>query len=406
MTKSIQKSPLKILAILPALIPSSIILVVEPLLYLAKAKKVNLRVRLEGLYVSSLDLKWADGIVFCRNTDPAFDPILEQVLMAHKPYIYEIDDNFFELPLDVNGGEYHRAPEQIAQLEKYLTNASLVRVYSLPMETRTRQYTSRVKLVKAPVNLSSIPAVPPHRNSERLKLVYTTSRSVEDDLSQILVNDLKRILTEYADLIEVHFWGYVPKELKGYPSVKFHSFISDYKKYIQTFYQQGYDIGLAPMRNDLFYRSKTNNKFREFGACWIAGIYSNSEIYANCVEAGKTGLLVSNADGEWYKAILALMQDTSLRQAIQKNTRALVECECSLDPFASLLWEDIQGIVEEVKATADPKNNRTQTSDPMDPGGILVHKFQKVNESVKTFGVIYTLGWMLRSVKRDLENLV
>ena len=105
MMKSTIKSPIKVLAILPALIPSSIILVVEPLIHLVKLEKVNLRVRLENIYVRSSDLKWADIIVFCRNTDPAFDNVLEHVLADHKPYIYEIDDNFFELPLDVYGSK-------------------------------------------------------------------------------------------------------------------------------------------------------------------------------------------------------------------------------------------------------------------------------------------------------------
>jgi len=68
----------KILAILPALIPSSIILVVEPLMHLLKLRKIELRVRLENFYVRSADMEWADLIVFCRNTEPANDGVLEK----------------------------------------------------------------------------------------------------------------------------------------------------------------------------------------------------------------------------------------------------------------------------------------------------------------------------------------
>jgi len=87
MMKSRTISSIKVLAILPALIPSSIILVVEPLIHLAKLEKVSLRVRLENMYVHPSDLEWADIIVFCRNTDPAFDSNLEHALVVHKPYI-------------------------------------------------------------------------------------------------------------------------------------------------------------------------------------------------------------------------------------------------------------------------------------------------------------------------------
>ena len=403
MMKSTIKSPIKVLAILPALIPSSIILVVEPLIHLVKLEKVNLRVRLENMYVRSSDLKWADIIVFCRNTDPAFDNVLEHVLADHKPYIYEIDDNFFELPLDVYGSKYYRAPEQIAQLEKYITHASLVRVYSLPMETRVKRYTSRVEVLKAPVNLDFIPSTPPHRTSQKLKLVYTTSRMIGDDLSPILVKDLTRIINEYKNSIEVHFWGYIPKQFEQLPSVKFHRFKLNYQKYIKAMYQQGYDIGLAPMKNDLFHRSKTNNKFREFGACWIAGIYSTCEVYASCVEPGKTGLLVSNEEGEWYKAITTLLEDAELRWSIQNNTRSVIEQEYPLDTYASLLWDHINLVLQDPLISAESKNIPTQILGFAYITNLTILKLRKIHESVKESGFILTIRHILQSIERYIE---
>ena len=337
----------KILAILPALIPSSIILVVEPLIYLLKLRNIELRVRLENFYVRSSDIEWADLIVFCRNTEPANDGILKKIIFCKKPYIYELDDNFFELSLDSPEGIYHRAKERIAQLVRYIINADLVRVYSLPLEMRIKQYTENARLVKTPVNLYSIPDAPPDSGSKKLKIVFSTSRTIADELSQIFVKDLIRVINEFDDAIEVHFWGFVPEELKGFPSVKFHHFMPNYQKYMRNIYRQGYDIGLAPMKNDVFHNSKTNNKFREYGACWIAGIYSNSEVYSSCVEDGVTGVLVSNDEGEWYKAIVRIMKDVEMRKAIQMQARAVVEKEYSLEIFAEILLNDINSVLRE-----------------------------------------------------------
>jgi glycosyltransferase involved in cell wall biosynthesis len=339
--------PIKILAILPALIPSSIILIVEPLLYLAGLGKVEVRVRLEHLYVRASDLEWADLVVFCRNTEPAYNDILQRVLALKKPYLYELDDNFFELPLNSPEGRYHRTSERIDQLVRYITDADLVRVYSLPLQTRAKQYTLNATFVKAPVNLFSIPNIPPYSGSGRLKIVFSTSRTIADDLSQIFVKDLIRVINEFGNTIEVHFWGFMPEELKHFPSVKFHRFLPNYQKYMRKMYRQGYDIGLAPMKNDVFHNSKTNNKFREYGACWIAGIYSNSEVYSNCVEDGVTGLLVSNDEGEWYQAIVRMMMDVELRKAIQLQARAIVEKEYSLEKFTEILLNDINTVLRE-----------------------------------------------------------
>lgn len=336
----------KILAILPGLNPSSIILVVEPLMFLLDLGRIELRIRLERLDVCLSDMEWADLVVFCRNTEPDYD-FAGRSMSLGKPYIYELDDNLFELPINAPEGIYHLAPERFVQLEKYIKNANLVRVYSSPLETSVRFYTSKVKFIKAPVNLFSIPSLAPTRRSRKLKIVFSTSRTIADELSQIFVKDLIRVINEFDDAIEVHFWGFVPEELKDFPSVKFHHFMPNYQKYMRNIYRQSYDIGLAPMKNDVFHNSKTNNKFREYGACWIAGIYSSSEVYSNCVEDGVTGVLVSNDEGEWYKAIVRIMKDVEMRKAIQIQARAVVEKEYSLEIFAEILLNDINSVLRE-----------------------------------------------------------
>ena len=78
------------------------------------------------------------------------------------------------------------------------------------------------------------------------------------------------------------------------PNVHHHGLICRYDRYLRRFSRGGYDIGLAPLPDDAFYRSKTNNKFREYGASGIAGIYSHNEVYAHCVEHEVSGLLVAN----------------------------------------------------------------------------------------------------------------
>jgi glycosyltransferase involved in cell wall biosynthesis len=401
---------MKILAVLPAVMPSTTILVIEPLLYLFDLGKIELRVRLEALDVRLSDLEWADLIIFCRNTEPAYD-MVENLLALGKPYVYELDDNFFELTPDTSRSKYHRAPERIAQLEKYLKHAMLVRVYSAPLEARVRQVASNVKLVKAPAILYSIPAMPPQRRSKKLKILFSTSRTVSDNLSQIFIKDLTRVLQEYPDNLEVHFRGFLPEELRAFPSVKFHRFISNYQKYLQKTYEESYDIGLAPMIDDLSHNSKTNNKFREYGACWIAGIYSNAELYASCVEDGKTGLLVSSEEGAWYTAMIKLMKDAELRQSIQKQARTVVEQEYSLDAYAELLLADIKRILQSsakyLAAKSFHETRRVTSADH--PGrrsiftrtiGILANALIKLYRSIREHGLVLTIRLILEQIER------
>jgi hypothetical protein len=205
------------------------------------------------------------------------------------------------------------------------------------------------------------------------------------------------VINEFDDAIEVHFWGFVPEELKGFPSVKFHHFMPNYQKYMRNIYRQGYDIGLAPMKNDVFHNSKTNNKFREYGACWIAGIYSNSEVYSNCVEDGVTGVLVSNDEGEWYKAIVRIMKDVEMRKAIQMQARAVVEKEYSLDIFAEILLNDINTVLREFVQKETIRVDNVQKTENV--------KFENENKPKSLFLRLFDLiRFSFGKMRRSLNN--
>lgn len=400
----------KILAILPAIIPSTTILVVDPLIYLLDSGKIELRVRLEKFDTHLSDIEWADLVIFCRNVEP-IGGILERILATDKPYIYELDDNFFELPLDTPEGKYYRDPNRLSMLEKYIKYASLVRVYSPPLEDRIRQYTSKVISVKAPVNLNHLPSTPPQRDPRKIKIVFSTSRTVADNLAQIFMADLIRIIHEYGNNVEVHFWGYMPAELKGVRSVKLHRFMSNYPKYLRTIYEMGYDIGLAPLKDDLFHNSKTNNKFREYGACWTAGIYSNVDVYKSCVEDGKTGLLVSTEKGAWYEAIKKLINDPARRKRIQEEARILVEWEYAMDTFALLLLDDINRVLaihlDRNKAKKYSDQNKIVVNDRASISRnliqlieVLLYGAQKVLRSIQNNGLRLSIRLALEQFER------
>ncbi len=400
----------KVLAILPAIIPSTTILVVDPLMHLLDLEKINLRVRLEKFDIQLSDLEWADLVIFCRNVEP-IDSVLERLLTIGKPYIYELDDNFFELPLDTPEGIYYRDINRITMLEKYIRHANLVRVYSSPLENRVREYTSKVNSVKAPVNMGYIPSTPPLRNPQKIKIVFSTSRTAFDKLTQIFMGDLIRILREYGDDVEAHFWGYMPVELRGLRSVKFHRFMSNYPKYMRTIYNSGYDIGLAPMKNDLFHNSKTNNKFREYGACWVAGVYSNAEVYTSCVANNRTGLLVSNEEDAWYRAIKKLIDDPLLRESIQVEARAFVEKEYALNTFALSLMNDInQTLTTSPNTPVSKQFSDSSTAAINGRAGMenvvarliktSLSRIQRAPKSIQDYGLMLTIRLVFEQMER------
>ena len=181
---------------------------------------------------------------------------------------------------------------------------------------------------------------------------------------------------------------------------------------MKKIYRQGYDIGLAPLKNDIFHNSKTNNKFREYGACGIAGIYSNSDVYANCVENGVTGILVSNEEGEWYKAIFQMIDDVKLRRAIQRQARITIEKDYSLVTFSEVLLSDINLTIrdhleKEIVGVAEiQKLKKTNDINKLKPKNlwlkilnIINFVFGKISKLLKKYGLLFTIRLTIVEIK-------
>jgi hypothetical protein len=169
----------------------------------------------------------------------------------------------------------------------------------------------------------------------------------QDHLADIFLPALERILNKYSKKIEVDFWGMKPKGIAASPNVHVNRYIGNYDRFLRNFSKAGYDIGLAPMQDDLFHRSKTNNKFREYGACGIAGIYSNIDVYSSCVVDEETGLLVSNSSDSWFEAAARLIENPELRGEIGKQSKEYVRLHYSQKIFEELFWRQIQQIISD-----------------------------------------------------------
>jgi hypothetical protein len=333
----------RILAVLPGFIPSTMITVVKPLVNMHRAGRIFARIMLEW-QAKRKDIAWADAIVFCRNTDPRYAPLLAAANARGTPVIYDLDDNLFDLPPDCAELARLRETSRQAMLEKYLKTAALVRVYSQPLADRVATLNPRIAQIFAPVDLSLMPPLSDDRPLGPIKIVYATSRT-QDALHTIFWPALVRILSRYAGRVEAHFCGCRPPQNVTLPGIRHHGLICQYDRYLRCFSRAGYDIGLAPLPDDDFYRSKTNNKFREYGACGIAGIFSCNEVYCRCVRHEVSGLLVANADDDWYRAIERLIVDESLRMRIRRQAWQYVSEHHAQERFEQLFLEQLHGVL-------------------------------------------------------------
>jgi glycosyltransferase involved in cell wall biosynthesis len=330
-----------ILAIIPSFIPSINIGIINPMLFLQKKGKINFKVTLPSLFKLSL-LENVDCIVFCRNSFPNDEWILNEVIQREIPYIYEIDDNFFEIPYNIEIGRIHRNPVNLSSFINFISYASLVRTYSDLLAQDAGFYNKKIEINRVYFDTNLTSGLN-REKSNKLKIVYATSR-MADEQQDIFTEALKNIAKNYLQKVEIYFWGppIVDEELKQLNNVFHLAPIYNYEKFIKKFYEMGFDIGLAPIFEGRFFNSKTNNKYREYSACKIAGIYSNQDLYKNCINHEENGLLVENNPISWYQAIEKLIIDDTLRNKIIEESYTDIEVNYSFEHYCNIWMQSIE----------------------------------------------------------------
>lgn len=335
----------KVLAILPSLIPSTIISIIRPLTYLCYKKQIQLRIEMETNLRPDCR-EWPDIVILCRNTSPTLNPYLDTWYEKRIPIIYDIDDNFFNIPL--NSSDFARTIRQEPHqrtLSRIIKQASLVRVYSHPLREHISSITPLVEMVRPPLDWELIKPIRKPDSQSAVKIVYATSRTKEDELAEIFLPALRRIMDGHKSTVSIYFLGSNPLKELDDKRIHFQPFRLNYKTYLEKFSSAGYDIGLAPLRDDVFHRSKTNVKYREYGASRIAGIYSDVDVYSDWIKNGENGLLVKNTEESWFQALEKLIVDKDLRNRIQENAYKDVRKNFSQEQFIKKWFEQIQQVL-------------------------------------------------------------
>lgn len=315
-----QSRILNILVVIPGLIPSVSIGILRPLISLEKSGIVKIRLRPSNIKLGlEYDTSWCDIAVFCRNCELTDLEVLYRLKSKGKKIIYDIDDNFFEIPINLPIGRYHRSFHRLYVVKRFYELADIVRVYTLPMFHQASLYGQNVNLVKSYFDSSLLEGITP-LEPKKIKIAYPTNRIDDPKLESMLFEIIEKTALHFSEKVEIHLWrSNLPERIQSLPNIYVNTPSHSYEDFIQQFYKSGFSIGLAPLIDGVFFQSKTNNKYREFGGCKIAGIYSNLSPYTECVHNNTNGLLVENSVNAWIAAIKKLVNDVELRKEIVFN---------------------------------------------------------------------------------------
>ena len=103
--------------------------------------------------------------------------------------------------------------------------------------------------------------------------------------------------------------------------------------------QDRWHIGVAPLIDDEFNRSKSPIKAMDYAALGVAVVASDVPAYRGMVRHNETGLLVPNEPEAWQQALRAVILDPRLRHELAERARATLFAEHTVGATAHV-WLD------------------------------------------------------------------
>ena len=130
---------------------------------------------------------------------------------------------------------------------------------------------------------------------------------------------LRRLTDEYD--IKVVFVGCLIDEIKDIlPDAIFISGERDHVRWRDLWNRMPIDIGIAPLIDTSFNRSKSSIKYFEYSLRKIPAVYSWVEPYLEVVRENRTGYL-AQSEVEWYEKLKRLIESPKLREKMAENAR-------------------------------------------------------------------------------------
>jgi glycosyltransferase involved in cell wall biosynthesis len=295
-------------------------------------------------------LAWADVIVTQRGfPQPSTRHLLEPILAAGKPVVYETDDCLPEVP-DFLGKPHYRewGPELIAwvkRVDAVTVPTQALADYFAPHARRIHVLPNYLSSRTRPASLATA-RVPTAGN---IDIGYAGNPGHRGDLA-LVAAPLGRVLERHPE-VRVTFFGAAPDGFA--PSARVRIVPPDFR--YETFPARlaalGFDFALAPLVDNPFNRCVSNLKYLEYGALGIPGIFSRMPAYESVVE-GRTGLLSAGDPESWELAIETLCADAALRERLATAAQRDVRAHWMLEPHAHLWPETYAALIAHARIEA------------------------------------------------------
>jgi glycosyltransferase involved in cell wall biosynthesis len=268
----------------------------------------------KGISVDTELLEWCDVVLVQRGfpgRQAHESGVIDRILGAGKPIVYETDDDFASIP-DWHGKPGYR--EDAGWILRFLPHASLVTVATPVLGERLAPHHRRVRVLPNCINATVWPVAAPVETGMRdPHILYAGSRGHWRDL-QTLEAVLADVLDRHA-AARVTIAGVERTVLAGHPRVGLLPFNGTYHQYPRRLAGVGASFAVVPLVDHPFNETRSPIKFLEYAAAGLPGVFQDAPAYA-IVRDRVDGLKAGASLDAWRDAIELLIIDDDFRQAL------------------------------------------------------------------------------------------
>ena len=288
--------------------------------------------------IKPADIDWCDVLIDIRGSSPLSAYVVRQAKKAGRKVYMSLDDDLFELYTTTYEGNVFRK-----SLEAVISEADeLITPSEYLCEKLKKNY--GVQYVLSNTIVESCEFKKESTEKEQcVKLLYAAGSQHAPFFNKMISPVLSQLYERYGDRIFLTVIGPdVDLADNGLRVERINSLpYSQYREYMDN---NHFDIGLSPLFDSEFCRSKYFNKYLEYSKNNICGIYSDVIPYTLVVKNGVNGLLAPNDPSAWYEAICKLVDDEDFRKKCIYHAKEHILSDFSLKSITDKLNNDLPAL--------------------------------------------------------------
>ena len=272
------------------------------------------------------DLAWAD-VVFLGRSDNWYERQIARAAYASgRRLVYVIDDDLLNLPPEIASAAYlgqsaiQANIRAMVEMSDAILSPSPLLLEKYAANGRIAMRTEEPALEPAPFR--------PHDPDQPVKIGFAGSVDRTLDLEALLREALLRVKATYGDKVTFEFFGAAP-DFAAALNARCVPYTDAYIDYRRRLNALNWDIGLAPMPDTPFHACKHYNKFCEYAAAGVTGIYSDLPPYTFLPNRETLGRFCPNDPDAWYAQICAEIDDAPGREARRRRLSEYARDELS-----------------------------------------------------------------------------